>query len=410
MNILVAVEELRIGGAQTFALRLAQALQKSGNKVYLYSLYWQFIEHDLVQKLAPDVELVHYEPALKQADNLLMRAEGWWQRRGRAISLRTGYLHRHLLQVLREKNIEVVHSHTFKCDHLLALVLRALPKIPLVITMHGDYEDFLNRYRTRTGSSIPDYPRQLAETLERLDGIGYLSEQNLEVLTPAVSPGRQRPLQVQRIYNGLAAEFSSEASQFSRPALGISDKALVFGMVARGMPKKGWEPLIAAFKQLEAECARPIHLLLVGSSPFLSKLQQQYQADTAIHFLGFVSNPVDCVQTFDVGVLASSYQESLPNSIAEYLYCGKAVISTEVGEIAQMILAPNGQPAGLLVQFPQAGLTDSQQLYQAMKHYVTDPSLLVKHQQLARPAFQKFDMNVCIQAYTELYEQCRQQL
>lgn len=410
MNILVAVEELRIGGAQTFALRLAQALQEAGNKVYIYAMHWQFIEYGIVKKLAPDVEVVHYKPLIKQVDTLLLRAEGWLQRRGKTLSLRANYLQRHLLQVIREKRIEVVHSHTFKCDHLLALTLGALPKIPLIVTMHGDYEDFLNLYRTRTGPFIPNYPQQLAETLARLDGIGYLSDQNLAVLTPAVSPGLRRPIRVQRIYNGLSAAFSPEVKQFSRQALGIPTEALVFGMVARGMPKKGWEPLITAYQQLQAESTRPLSLLLVGSSPLLSDLQQRYESDKTIHFLGFVSNPVDCVQTFDVGVLASSYQESLPNSIAEYLYCGKAVISTDVGEIAQMILAPDGQSAGLLVQFPSAGLTDAQELYHAMKNYLTDPALLAKHQQLAKPAFQKFDMRVCIKAYTELYEQCRQQL
>lgn len=122
MNILVAVEELRIGGAQTFALRLAQALYEAGNRVYLYSMYWQFTEHDLLKRLAPDVELLQYQPQFEALDNVLMRAEGWLQRRGKPAALRNGSLRKHLEQVIRAKDIELIHSQTFKCEDRKSVV------------------------------------------------------------------------------------------------------------------------------------------------------------------------------------------------------------------------------------------------------------------------------------------------
>lgn len=410
MNILVAVEELRIGGAQTFALRLAQALHEAGNRVYLYSMYWQLTEHDLLKRLAPDVELLQFQPRIKVADNVLMRAEGWLQRRGRPAELRYNSLRKHLTHVIREKNIEVVHSQTFKCDHLLALVLGGFPKIPLVVTMHGDYEQFLAFYRSGTDYVIPDYPKKLADILSRVNGIAYLSDQNLEVLQPEVASVPTAHIHLQRIYNGLAAHFSAEASLFTRAALSIPENAFVVGMVARGVPEKGWEPLILAYQQLKAESERPVHLVLVGSSQFLASLKEKHQQDSDLHFLGFANNPVDCVAVFDVGVLASSLKESLPNSIAEYLFCGKPVISTNVGEIQRMLITDEGQEAGMLISFPVKGLADSQELYQAIHQYATNEPLLKLHQQYASQAFTKFDMARCIQAYTELYKQCQLQM
>ena len=407
MNILVAVEELRIGGAQTFALRLAQALHEAGHRVYLYSMYWQFTEHDLVERLAPDVELLQYQPANPTLDTLRMRAEGWLQRRGKRVELRSGRLQKHLRHLLREKNIEVVHSHTFKCDYLLAKTLVEFPRIRLVVTMHGDYEQFLAFYRSEGEYVIPEYLQKLTAILSRVNGIAYLSEQNLEVLQASVTTASTGHIQLQCIYNGLAAHYSDEASRFTRAALGISAQALVFGMVARGVAEKGWEPLIRAYQRLQAEQSRPIHLVLVGSSDFLSSLQEKYNTSNNIHFLGFVNNPVDSVQSFDVGVLASSLKESLPNSIAEYLFCGKPVISTAVGEIQRMITTDNGQEAGLLIDFPEQGLADDQQLYRAMQQYATNEQQLKEHRQLAAQAFVKFDMARCIQAYTELYQACQ---
>ncbi|WBA41976.1 glycosyltransferase family 4 protein [Hymenobacter canadensis] len=402
MNILVAVEELRIGGAQTFALRLAQALHEAGHRVYLYAMYWQYTEHDLVQRLAPNVELLEYRPASAGLDTLLLRTDDWLQRHGRALSLRRPVLLRHLRQVVAEKQIDVVSSNTFKCDALLAEALQHFPRVPLVVTMHGDYEQFLAFYQQRQQYVIPNYRSKLTSTIARINGVAYLSEQNLEAVR--LNQGVAGNIRLRQIYNGLDGRISAEAGKYTRPQLGIAPGALVFGMVARGVPEKGWEPVIRAYQRLRAEMSRPTNLLLVGASPFLTQLSEKYQDDDSLRFLGFVNNPIDCVRSFDVGILASSLKESLPNSIAEYLFCGKAVISTDVGEIRQMIRTDAGQEAGVLIEFPLQGLADEALLYQAMRRYATDAPLLAQHQQWAQRAFGKFDMKQCIAAYTQLYQ------
>lgn len=402
MNILIAVEELRIGGAQTFALRLAQALHEAGHRVYLYAMYWQYTEHDLVKRLAPDVELLEYRPAAGGMDTFLLRTDDWLQRHGYALSLRRRSLLGHLRQILKNKRIDVVSSNTFKADALLADALRSFDRIPLVVTMHGDYEQFLTFYRQQQQYVIPGYLSKLTNTIARINGVAYLSEQNLEAIRLNQSVAVN--LILRQIYNGLDGCVSDEATNYTRQHLRIAPDALVFGMVARGVPEKGWEPVIQAYQRLRAEISRPTNLLLVGASPFLTELSEKYKADDSLRFLGFVNNPIDCIESLDVGILASSLKESLPNSIAEYLFCGKAVISTDVGEIRQMIRTDAGQQAGLLIDFPQQGLADTELLYQAMRQYATNATLLTQHQQWAQQAFAKFDMGECIAAYTQLYQ------
>lgn len=402
MNILVAVEELRIGGAQTFALRLAQALCDAGHQVYLYAMYWQYTERDLVKRLAPGVELLEYHPTMEAVDTLLLRTDDWLQRHGRSVSLRRPAIMRHLRQIIKEKSIEVVSSNTFKCDALMAEALQYFPRIPLVITMHGDYEQFLAFHRQQQQYVIPDYLAKLTKTIARITGVAYLSEQNLEAIHFNQSVASK--IHLRQIYNGLDGHVSSEAVKYTRPQLQIAPDALVFGMVARGVPEKGWEPVIRAYQRLRNEIKCPMNFLAVGASPFLTQLREKYRTDDSLRFLGFVNNPIDCVQTLDVGILASSLKESLPNSIAEYLFCGKAVISTDVGEIKQMIRTDTGEEAGLLIDFPEQGLADEELLYQAMRQYVLNKGLLEKHQQWAHQAFAKFDMQRCINAYVGLYQ------
>jgi glycosyltransferase involved in cell wall biosynthesis len=422
MNILVAVEELRFGGAQTFALRLAQALHESGHQVWLYTLYANLTETELVRRLAPDVPVLAYRPALPTVDHLLQRTENWLERRGWRLNWRQQSLVRHLRKCLRDHAIDVVSSNTFKSDEVMALALSepGLSKVPLVITMHGDYEQFWAFHQQGGAYVLPNYQQRLTQTLSRASGVVYLADQNLTVLNPAiVPPAATKHLRRRRIYNGLEGRLSSEHPRYTRQALGIPAEALIFGMVARGVAEKGWKPVLEAFAQLKAEpgLSRPVHLVLVGASPHLDELGQAYAANDHIHFLGFVNNPVDCVGAFDVGILASSLKESLPNSIAEYLYGGKAVISTEVGEIRNMLRpvldvdAPaeaNEELAGLLVPFPPAGhLASSHELYVAMRRYVAEPNLLTQHQAIAQLAFRKFDMGQCVAAYQSFYLSCQ---
>lgn len=411
MNILIAVEELRVGGAQTFALRLAQALHEAGHRVYLYAMYWQLVEHELAQRLAPDVEVLTYQPAVLALDKLLQRADGWWQRRQYAVELRQPRLLGHLRKLLVDKKIEVVSSNTFKADHLMAQALAGLPQIPLVVTMHGDYEQFLAFYRRGGEHVIPGYLAKLRQALGRINGIAYLADQNLEVLEAEFVPEAvaQRIIK-RRIYNGLDGRPSVEAARYTREALGLDPAALVFGMVARGQPEKGWLPVIDAYQRLRQELNQPLNLVLVGSSDYLTGLAAQYQTDSSIKFMGFVNNPIDCVQSWDVGLLPSGLKESLPNSIAEYLFCGKPAIATDVGEVANMLRTDEGQQAGLLVPFPANGLANSNLLYEAMRCYATEPGLLAQHQELALQAFAKFDMRRCVQAYEQLYHDCQQRV
>ena len=61
MNILIVTEDLVVGGAQIFALRLAQALSKDNN-VHLFCYLENLIINDIVRTISPDIKLLTYRP------------------------------------------------------------------------------------------------------------------------------------------------------------------------------------------------------------------------------------------------------------------------------------------------------------------------------------------------------------
>jgi glycosyltransferase involved in cell wall biosynthesis len=106
---------------------------------------------------------------------------------------------------------------------------------------------------------------------------------------------------------------------------------------------------------------------------------------------------------FDVAVLPTYFPgESLPNSVIEYLYASKPVIATDTGDIKNMI-SHEDQRAGFLIALTSSNRPSSDDLYVAMKAYLTTPELITEHTEIAKLAFQKFDMDSCLESYLELY-------
>jgi len=396
MRILIAIEDLRTGGAQVFALRLAQALHQRGHQVWLYCQYAAYVNQDLVQQIAPDVPVLAFDAGLPGLDWLLLKSQGLLRRFRKPFPWREKLVERRLRRTVQHLGIELINSHTIKSDYVVTAATAGLqPAVPVVITMHGCYEDFLH---------MPEQPEvtiKSRQALAQTAGLIYLTQKNLEIFSvPGVRPLADIPHA--QIYNGFEGKFSATTVLPTRAQLGIKPNDLVFGMVARGIPEKGWQYAINSFQEVHRTQPNS-HLILVGESEYLYKLQAN-TTNSAIHFVGFARNPIDWVRLFDVGLLPSYFaSESLPNSIAEYLFCGVPTIATHIGEVAAMLAVAHQGTAGVLLEQNGKGLTRPEELTEAMHRYATDQALLTTHKELARQCFEKFRMDKCVAAYEALF-------
>ncbi|MBC6611659.1 glycosyltransferase family 4 protein [Hymenobacter sp. BT507] len=398
MRILIAIEDLRTGGAQVFAMRLAEALHNHGHQVWLYCHYANYINKELLQRIAPDIPVIAFDAGLPGLDWLLLKAQGALRRLKLSISLREQLVERHLKRIVQQLNIQLVNSHTIKSDYVATAATSGLqPIVPVVITMHGCYEDFLHM----PGQAEVTFKskRALAQTA----GLVYLTQKNLEIFsTPDVRP--LADIAHAQIYNGFEGQFSTVDKLPTRAQLDIKEEDIVFGMVARGIQEKGWQYALDSFHQVH-QVQPDSHLILVGESEYLNKLKAE-NTSSAVHFIGFAQNPIDWVQLFDVGLLPSYFaSESLPNSIAEYLFCGIPAVATRIGEIPAMLAVSDGGEAGILLEQNVHGLTHPEELTAAMQRYADEKDFLAAHKVLARQCFEKFRMDKCIAAYEKLFAQ-----
>ena len=383
MRILIVTETLALGGAETFALRLAHRLRNDGHAAEILCLNPDLENVALVAQY-PDVP-IHRLPitglrTVKRIDRALRRLGidlDLQQRRG------ARWVGKNLAA-----RYDIYHGNLFGADWLLTLVKRRHPGMKIVSTLHGDYMLYeASRPGTET-SRILRWRAKLADVLASVDRWVTISpaQHRQFVETFMVDPSI-----LADIPNGYAPTNAIPA-----PAQRHGG-ATRFVMVARGMREKGWGFLVAAFARLEGD----VSLTLIGEGAYLGELKHQSR-DANISFTGAHPNPVELIGQSDIFIHPSIYAaESMPTVIVEALFAGLPVIATDIGSVATMIAAPSGELAGQLLAPNEATLVDD--LTAAMQAYVDDPALRARHAALAPAAFAKFDMGRCAAAYVALY-------
>lgn len=386
MNILIVLEDFSVGGAQIFAVRLANALSLS-SKVFIYNCYPTIFDGKISKLISSRVTLVHYN------SKVLLFAFWIIEKMFRPFSgFRSSFINwfeihnlSKLKKLAKRYNIEIINSHMFYADVFGCKLKFLVPELKHFISMHGCYESKF---------SNPHHPIKTLgfSALSNCDGIIIAAEKNRFILDEL---NLIKKVRVEKIYYGMPDGGNTTT-------LKQIHEHLTFGIVSRPIKEKGWEELILAFISLKLVYPK-IRLILVGAGPFQHKLQRKYGHDSAIRFVGHSSNPRNYIRKMDVCVLPTYFKgESLPNSIIEYLSEGKPVIATEIGEIGQMLDA-EGHLAGQLLQLTERGLV-LDDLKNAMEKYMANFDLVKIHAELAKIAFRKFSIEECLMKYRNFYK------
>jgi glycosyltransferase involved in cell wall biosynthesis len=191
----------------------------------------------------------------------------------------------------------------------------------------------------------------------------------------------------------------------TREDLGIASDAVVYTLVARGIPEKGWEASIAAFVRLrEKHPERALHLLLCGEGEEPDRLFAIHGTDPDITFLGFQSRIHGLYRLSDVAIVPSRFSgESFPLCIIQAFQSGTPVVGTRVGEIATMLAPPDQMPAGVLIDpSPDDGLF-VRALEGAMEIMLSEASRN-EYAEAARTLGEGYSMDKLVSVYHRLYE------
>lgn len=407
MNLLFAVDSLTLGGAQTFLLRLVRALARD-HKIIIYVLTNAERDRQLEQSFLEGLNI----RIVRAPSSKIAKTQSWLIGKVGNVLYRLGYRtfrkdftnglkNRKLRHIIESEKIDCINSHLFSSDWR---VFQAVVEMDInwVVSLHGCYETYLHGgYDEKFNPNFIDvnFIEQATKVYGRANALVLASDKNREIeqYLPAAVLGRTKR---KKIYYGY------EPSEFipkRRSDYDIPGNSLIFGMMARGIEEKGWAYLLEAFAKLTKE-GHNIYLILVCDlTKHIETLATQYR-QTNIRFMGPSYSPLEWVSMFDIAVLPTYFSgESLPNTVIEYLYCGKPVIATDTGDISNMLSYQN-EKAGVTIPLTSGYRPDLEALIAAMRMYLTEPQLIYKQGILAKRAFQKFDMDTCVRSYLNLFK------
>ncbi len=265
-----------------------------------------------------------------------------------------------IIQVLRERQIDVVHTHSAKAGVLGRMAARRVGVSQVVHTMHGfPFHEFQPALKRATYIQIE---RRMSGLTDAFLAIGT------GVAVEMIRRGLARPDQIRTI--GPAVDPPSVTTTpatraRARLLLGVQDDVLVVGTVGRMDYQKAPEVLIEAISQLTSGAM----LVWVGDGPLIEAAQRQVAAlglQDRILFLGNRTDVPTILPAFDVFAMASRY-EGLPCVIVEAQQSGIPVVATAVNAVSDVVIPGE---TGLLVP---AGRPDL--LAGALDHALANPDL-----------------------------------
>ena len=260
-----------------------------------------------------------------------------------------------LVQLCRERKIDVIHTHFLRENYIALQAKGKLPGLRVVYTYHILTENSAVQKICNRILSL----RQDAAVANCSAGAARLAQNG-------VPKGK-----IRLVYNAVEPEHWQEDNSTLREELGVGEETFLFLFAARLVEGKGHLWLLDSVKQLKARTAHPFRLVLAGAGPLEEQLKQRMEelglTDTVI-FLGFRSDMSNLYHGADL-TICSSESETLSLLLLESLACSTPAVATNVGGIPD-ILSPE-HDCGAMVPY---GDTDG--LAQAMAAVMEDRETL----------------------------------
>lgn len=305
-----------------------------------------------------------------------------------------------LMRLVREKKIDILHSHTSRTNFLARLISRRAG-IPNVNTVQSP----ILRDTNQSLQSLPMNARVDRWMAGLCDMFAAVSDDTANYLGDQRIPRRK----IRIIHNGVPVPPSppdEAARRAARRALNLPEAGPVVGMVAQLRPRKGPEYLVMAAERVRRFFPEA-RVVFVGDAEFvegrdyLADLQalaaRKSVGDTCV-FAGFQRNVAEWLTAFDVIVLPSLFGEGLPLSVLEGMAHGLPAIVTDT-EGNRNCLRDGRE--GYLVPPKNAAL-----LGERLVQLLQSPALRGEMGRAAHTrAREKFSIETMLAAYGSLFEE-----
>jgi glycosyltransferase involved in cell wall biosynthesis len=230
---------------------------------------------------------------------------------------------RHLRDVFRTVDPDVVHTHGYRADIQAGTVARAQTR-PVVTTVHGfTGGDWKNRV----------YERLQRHALRKFDAVVAVSRPLCERLVADGVPADR----IHLLPNAAPPAVALLSRAAARARLGIPDDMFIAGWVGRLSAEKGPDLFLEAL----ARTAPDVRGAILGTGPAyetLRALEERRGLGARLSWAGVVPDAGSLMAAFDCFVL-SSRTEGTPIVLFEAMAANVPIVATAVGGVPDVVSA-----------------------------------------------------------------------
>ncbi len=360
LSIALLIESDGPGGAERLLIQTAEELRRRGHRVLpvgpAHGCGW----------LAAQLEAVGFETA--------------------TFALRSAIDPRcvtRLVRLLRDRHIDVVHSHEFTMAVYGAAATSYL-RVPHIVTMHGGGR-FKQRWRRRAAlrwairNSAAVVAVSGATQRDLVQSLG-VDDDAITLIANGIQPLEGEPTRVRR-------------------ELQIQADELLILAVGNLYPVKGHRVLLDALSRLSRDAASQQWRLAIAGrgeeEESLRTLARESGIGDRVHLLGAREDIGDVLSAADVFVMPS-LSEGLPLALLEAMFASKPIIASAIGGIPEVV----GDGSEALLTPPG----ESRALASALRTLLAEPQTRTRLGVAARQrADAMFSLDALVDAYESLY-------
>lgn len=373
MRVLVLLDAYRLGGAETLVAQLARVSRPADLDLVVLSLHGP---SEVNSALAPMLEEAGVTPHYLGI--------------GRTLDL-PGF--RRLVRWIVEAQVDVVHAH-LEMSMTMGVPAGRLAGVPVVSTFHHVHRPLTGRASARE--------RLAVEVATRGAATLFVSQASLDSFARRYRPGRPVPSSWRVVHNGIdvdyyapapgpgRADLPADLAQAGRPVVTVLAALRDFKGIRHAV--EAWPTVLARYPEAR--------LLLVGSGPEERALRAQVASagiTGSVVFAGMRTDVPAVLRASDVVVLPSIYGENLPTVLMEAGACGRPVVASDVGGIADIVV--DGQTGRLVPPGSGTGVAA------AVLQLLDDPALADRMGAAGRRRIEeRFDAHLWARSLRAVYE------
>ena len=220
-----------------------------------------------------------------------------------------------LSRIIKENEITLVHTHHRMAAFYIRLLKLFNSRLTHIYTAHNVFKDKLPLYKFALGKA-------------HAIAVGEAVSENLKTDVGIKD--------TTVIYNGVLMEESQDTVSEIVRTPGVK-----IGCIARLSEQKGLTYLIEAMSLVTNPS---VSLFIVGDGELKNDLIDQTKKlglEERIHFLGYRSDVVECINSFDF-LVSSSIYEGLALSVIETFLNSKTIVATDIPGINEIVNETNG--------------------------------------------------------------------